>query len=381
MWADSLKTEEVAGTLDAVDQLGGVGWAAPLLSQAASILDRLRVGLTDKDAYLANPITPAEMSFLFEIRFARALANARLTATYEHPAGVGNSTVDFRVDLDPPWLIELVSLHESDAFKAATWTDGVFHGYLLRTDADDPKQSEEGEALKAQERIGAKVFDRKHGPIKFPEPDGSVHMVMVDARGFMGNGHGNAADWRQIIHRPVGVEHHLVKHWTNPQTGMTAPIRGLFEQACPLPAAQVARDRLHIIGFVCESSFTKFEIHQQSFYLCNPARFASEEAARVTMSQWPLRRQALEKDVPIIVHRGEKIICPDGHLCGSVTEDVHDGDHIKGNFLRIEGAADAISDEHVGHICLVPGCGKAITEVRDGCFKIHTARGWVGEFP
>ena len=82
MWSDSLRTEEVVGTLDAVDQLGGVSWAVPLLSQAASIVDRLRVGLADKDAYRANPITPAEMSFLFEIRFARAIASAGLTATY-----------------------------------------------------------------------------------------------------------------------------------------------------------------------------------------------------------------------------------------------------------------------------------------------------------
>ncbi|MCX7382902.1 MAG: hypothetical protein NT133_16150 [Alphaproteobacteria bacterium] len=200
MWADSLKTEEVAGTLDAADHLSRLAWAAPLLSRSASILDRLRIGLNDKDTYRANPVTSAEMSFLFEIRFARALADVGLTATYEHPAGVGNSTVDFRVELDVPWLVELVSLHESDAFKAATWTDGVFHGYTLTTNANDPKQSEEGETLKAQERIGAKVFDRKRGPIKFPEPGESVHMIMVDARGFMGDGHGDAADWHQMIH-------------------------------------------------------------------------------------------------------------------------------------------------------------------------------------
>jgi hypothetical protein len=290
MWADCLTTEEVAGTLDAADHLSRLAWAAPLLSRSASILDRLRIGLIDKDAYRANPVTPAEMSFLFEIRFARALADVGLTATYEHASGVGNSTVDFRVDLDVPWLVELVSLHESDAFKAATWTDGVFQGYVLRTKADDPKQSEEGETLKAQERIGAKVFDRKRGPIKFPEPGDSVHMIMVDSRGFMGDGHGDAADWRQMIHGPVGLEHHLVKHWTNPKTGVTAPIRGLFEQDCPLPAARIAQERLHVIGFVCENSFTISEIQQQSFYLCNPAWFASEEAARLAMSRWPLKR-------------------------------------------------------------------------------------------
>jgi hypothetical protein len=76
-----LKTEEVTATLEAVDQLGSGAWAKPLLTQAASVLDRLRVGLNDKDAYRTNPVTSAEMSFLFEIRFARALAHAGLTAT------------------------------------------------------------------------------------------------------------------------------------------------------------------------------------------------------------------------------------------------------------------------------------------------------------
>jgi hypothetical protein len=289
MWADSLKTEEVTSTLDAAHRLSRVVWARPLLTHAASILDRLRVGLMDKDAYRANPVTPAEASFLFEVRFAHALVNAGLAATYEYAAGVGTSTVDFRVDLDPPWLVELVSLHESDAFKAASWSNDVFGGYFLRTDANDPRQSEEGETLKAQERIGAKVFDSKRGPIKFPEPAGSIHMVMVDARGFGGDGHGDAADWCQMIHGPVGLEQCLVKYWTNPKTGERAAIRGLFEQMCPLPAAHIAQQRLHVVGFVCERSFTSDEITERSFYLCNPTLFADETAARQILSRWPLR--------------------------------------------------------------------------------------------
>ena len=170
MWADSLKTEEVQGTLAAADQLSGLSWAAPLLAQTKPLLDRLRVGLTDKEAYGANPLQPSEMSYFFEIRFARALASAGLGAEYEYAAGVGNSTVDFRAALNPPWLVELVSLHESEGFKGATWKSGAMQGFILRTDANDPRQSEEGEALKAQERIGSKAFDPKHGPSKFPEP-------------------------------------------------------------------------------------------------------------------------------------------------------------------------------------------------------------------
>src|ERR1017187_511529 len=146
MWADSLTTEEVEGTLSAADQMNAVTWAAPLLSRTKPLLDRLRIGITDKAAYQANPLQPSDMSFLFEIRFARSLALAALTAEYEHGAGVGDTTVDFRVTFDTPWLVELVSLHESEAFKQATWTSGAVYGYALQTNADDPRRSEEGEA-------------------------------------------------------------------------------------------------------------------------------------------------------------------------------------------------------------------------------------------
>ena len=292
MWADSLSTAEVQATLNAADHLSGVRWAASLLSLTVPLLDRLRIGLTDRDAYRERPLQPSEMSFLFEVRFAYALAEAGLTASYEHSAGVGNSTVDFRVDLDPSWLVELVSLHESEGFKAAAWTSDERQGYVLRTNADDPRQSEEGETLKAQERIGAKVFDRKHGPIKFPVPTGSIHMLMVDARGFGGSGRGGKADWHQIAYGRHGLKDHLVKNWRNPKTGVLAPIMGLFEEGCPLQAASTMQARIHLIGFICERVFTSCEINDRTFLFCNPRLFENEEAALATLSHWPLRRRS-----------------------------------------------------------------------------------------
>lgn len=291
MWADSLKTEEVEGTLAAADQLSAVTWAVPLLQRTKPILDRLRVGMTDKKAYQANPLQPSEMSLLFEIRFARALTDAGLSAQYEHCAGVGNSTVDFLVDGDPPWLVELVSLHESNAFKAASWKSGVWAGFQMGTNADDLRQSEEGETLKAQERIGAKVFDGQQ-PIKFPEPNGSIHMIMVDARGFLGDGHGDKADWSQIAYGPHGMELDQIRYWTNPNTHECAPIMGLFEPGCPQRAAPTLQSRVHCIGFVCESTFAADEIKQRVFNCCNPALFADEDGAGATMARWPLRRNA-----------------------------------------------------------------------------------------
>lgn len=293
MWADSLKREEVEGTLAAARRLQAVPWAAPLLARTRAILARLQAGVADREAYRADPLQPDEMPFLFEIRFADALAAAGVAALYEHAAGVGNSTVDFRVDLDPPWLVELVSLRESSAFKAAAWQDGVWQGFILRSDADDPRQSEEGETLNAQTRIGEKLFDRKRGPIKFPVPAGAIHMLMIDARGFLGGGGGgDPADWHQIAYGPHGLAQHLVKCWTNPATGKRAPIKGLFEPGCPLSAAATIQARLHILAFVCEKNFTPGELKNCAFYCCNPALFPNEEAARTGMASWPLRRTA-----------------------------------------------------------------------------------------
>ena len=295
MWADSLTMEEVEATLSATEELRTVSWAVPLLRLTKPILDRLRAGIIDREAYRANPLQPSEMSFLFEIRFARSLAQAGVVAEYEYGASVGNTTIDFRVKLDPPWLVELVSLHESAAFKQTAWTSGDWYGYALRTDAGNPKHSEEGETLKAQERIGNKVLDDQR-PIKFPEPNGSIHMLMVDARGYMGGGHADKADWHQLAYGPRGLEPHFIKFWTNPTTGTRAPIMGLFEAGCPLPASRIMQERIHFIGFICERKFASGEIKEQTFYCGNPALLADEHVARSVMSSWPLSRSGAVRE-------------------------------------------------------------------------------------
>jgi len=87
MWADSLKLEEVEATL----KRGGLPERRPL-GCATSQSDRIDFGppadrITDKAAYQRKPLQPSEMSFLFEIRFARSLALAGLAAQYEHHTG------------------------------------------------------------------------------------------------------------------------------------------------------------------------------------------------------------------------------------------------------------------------------------------------------
>ena len=80
MWTDTLKLEEVQGTLSAAKALAATAWASPVLTRAQSCLERLRLGLDDIEAYRTNPLTAAEHSLLFEIRFAAALTRAGATA-------------------------------------------------------------------------------------------------------------------------------------------------------------------------------------------------------------------------------------------------------------------------------------------------------------
>ena len=300
-WADSLTKREVEGTLACVDLLKAVHWAAPLLATTKGIVDKLLVGIVDRKAYAASPLLAAEKSLLFEIRVAAALATAGVDATYEHRAGVGDSTVDFLVRLEPrPWLVELVSLHESVAVKAAAWSrvdedeSGAKierFGFSLGLDNEEPKQTDEGETLKAQQRIGAKVFDsREKKPVKFPAPGAAVHMLLVDARGFLGGGLGDEADWRHLVYGASGLRPELVKLWKDPYTGKEAAIRGLFEAECPLPAAALVRERLHVIAFVCETDFAPNELRERMVMCCNPLLFESEATARATIARWPIRR-------------------------------------------------------------------------------------------
>ena len=269
MFTNSLTEAEVVATLCAVERLRKTSWAAGLLEATRRITDRLRVRFTDLAAYVANPVSPSDVSFLFEIRFARALADAGLTASYEHKAGVGNSSVDFRIDLDPPWLVELVSFRESAAVRTATRNDGPWSRTLLSTHAEDPRQSVEGEFRQAQTRIGAKVMDRHGKPVKFPVPGQCIHMVMVDARGYL-DGHGDESDFRQMLHGPEAVKSYPPQCWTDDSTGTRSAIRGWFETQCVLPSARFVQERLHVIGFTSEKKFDQHEIASTSWYLRNP---------------------------------------------------------------------------------------------------------------
>ena len=105
MWEDHLGTLEVSRTQAAVERLSNEPWAQPLIRRL------------EEQGWPSVESRP----LMFEARFGEALADAAVDVEYEYSAGVGESTVDFRTVADIDWLIELVSLQETDA---ASWRSG-----------------------------------------------------------------------------------------------------------------------------------------------------------------------------------------------------------------------------------------------------------------
>src|SRR5712692_1244714 len=114
MFSDRLRLTEVQRTERAIAELSTVSWASPLLARLSR----------------AGGITNENMPLMFEVRFAQELHRAGVTAEYEFHAGVGDSSVEFRLDTTPTWLIELVSVRASDAAKRAIRQVGLIYEQL-----------------------------------------------------------------------------------------------------------------------------------------------------------------------------------------------------------------------------------------------------------
>ena len=257
MWSDSLSEKEAYYNTRILTELRVAPWAAPLLQRIEEW----------------GGVTSNNMPLLFEARFAYELFRRDLRVQYEYPAGVGASTVEFRISDSKEWLIELVSIRESDGLRMATRQDGdFFHRNLsshnLRKPVrDEQKQSEEAEMITAQHKIGEKVLAGGQ-PTKFPFPGGAVHAILVDMRGYIGSG-GDWIDYRQIAYGPGGVpadRKELVHYWEG------KPIRGLFENFDnhPARAAGLLQERIHLLGFVSERNYAEKEIADRAYWLPNP---------------------------------------------------------------------------------------------------------------
>jgi hypothetical protein len=157
-------------------ELAGTTWAKPLLAEIEA----------------AGGLKTENKAKLFELRFGHALHGAGVTPQYELP-GEGRSRIDYGFPSGGrEFLVEMMRLEETDAVRAATTTKSFDDGATmmarhLRSNADDARQTPEGETLMAVQRICQKL-EKDGKPHKFPPPAGKTHVLLVDFRTFKNGG-------------------------------------------------------------------------------------------------------------------------------------------------------------------------------------------------
>lgn len=172
MWSDWLSRKEGEYTAHVLEELQAVGWASELLRR---IKER-------------GGIIAANQPLLFEARFAYELFRRGKEAQYEYPAGVGNSTIEFRITNSKEWLIELVSVRESEGVRFATKKSGNHSSMVLishnqkKSALEEQKQTPEAEMITAQRKIGEKVFVKGDAQITFRSGESTVYQEMSISR-------------------------------------------------------------------------------------------------------------------------------------------------------------------------------------------------------
>jgi hypothetical protein len=265
---DSLTSREGEFMEEVVTALSAHAWARPMLEALSG----------------NGGIRRENKALRFELRFAHELMLAGVEARYEIP-GEGLSTIDFGfATAGQPWAVELMRLEETQAVRKATTSrvdeDGVvWSGRILSTAAKDDRQSEEGETLKAVERICQKC-ERGGQPHKFRAPADALHMILVDFRSFLHGG-----DDHDRVHVALGgrcVGEHYRRFWKGKL------ISGVFDADTDLKGSREARERVHFLGFVNEKDYRAGGFAAALRLVANPHLFETAEQAKATIATWPL---------------------------------------------------------------------------------------------
>jgi hypothetical protein len=187
------------------------------------------------------------------------------------------------------WLIEIVSIRASDAVKRATHQTSIFSRFQLSPDDPDPRQRPEAEMIRVEEKIVEKVWANGL-PTKFPEPRGAIHLILVDMRGYLDHG-GTIRDYQQTAYGWFGLSFNQARwayRWEI-APGRPEPIKGLFEEGSPLPAARLIQERIHFVGFDSERAYREGEIRNIGYYIANWHLFSDDSQAREVFASYPLQ--------------------------------------------------------------------------------------------
>jgi hypothetical protein len=73
----------------------------------------------------------------------------------------------------------------------------------------------------------------------------------------------------------------------------------------------------------------------------------------------------------LAAHKGDKIVCPNGHVCGQLDEDVPEDGTILPTMLQLDLFERVdFTDSADAHFC--KACNEPITEVRGGIYSAHS---------
>lgn len=253
------------------DELRDVPWAKRLLTSIQE----------------TGGLISANKAKFFELRFGYALHNASVAPQYEI-AGEGGSTLDFGfVAKGRNFRVELMRLEETEAARQATHIATDSAGYewssrILSSHNEDQRQTEEGETLKAVQRICQKC-ERDGKPHKFPAPDGVLHVLLVDTRTLF-----NGCDGHDHLHIALGGE--FVSEPMARRYWKGKPISGVFSPSTAVRGAALMRERVHFLGFVSEKDYEPGEFPKVSHFIANPNQFRDENEAMAAFNAWPLQR-------------------------------------------------------------------------------------------
>jgi len=274
---DFLTGAEAEYVQSVIEKLADRQWAKPLLSEIEA----------------AGGLKTENKAKLFELRFGHALDASGVVPRYEVP-GEGLSSIDFGFSSGGrDYLVEMMRLEETDAVKAATTAKTFADGATmierhLNSDAEDARQTPEGETLMAVQRICQKL-EQDGKPHKFPPPSGAIHVLLVDFRTFK-----NGGDIWDRMHIGLGGKcvPQIFRNYfkIKKKDGSTEQrlVSGVFDAGTTTKGAAEARERLHFIGFVNERSYGDGSFGAAVQFVGNSDIFKTADKAREALSGWPL---------------------------------------------------------------------------------------------
>lgn len=263
-----------------LEKLKGVPLGAELLNHRA---------VKEVNSYAGTLLTDQQkvsmLSACFEINFAYRIHAANLSAEYEFKTGMGNGSVDFKINGnigEKNWLCELTCSQESEATKECKteWvTNGIpYQGYNSEKCVSSafPNSGESRDIMKIQRALLYKTFNKK--PIKFPDDTECYHAIVINVDAFCGGG----ADDLDCLHAAYGGEAvpDYAKRRVVPETKTREGtecrsdlIHGIFQKKHPFPTeASHLQKTLDIIVFVGTKLEDKYLILPNCKYEINQSK-------------------------------------------------------------------------------------------------------------